>query len=116
MRAACAHARVRVFVLKKSYVSSMWLTPVSILLPRVHRWNSAKEDQCQNRIHRFGQLAPIVRVRKFIVRDSVEERIVELQKRKAYVAGEIYSDAGRAGDVGSARLSLDDFRLIFRSS
>ena len=59
-------------------------------------------------------MAPVVRVRKFFVNDSVEERIVELQKRKAYMAGEIYSDVGRTGDVGSAHLSLDDFRLIFR--
>jgi hypothetical protein len=79
------------------------------------RWNSAKEDQCQNRIHRFGQEAPIVRVRKFIVNDSVEERIVELQQRKAFVAGEIYSDVGRVGEIDSARLTLEDFRLIFRS-
>ena len=57
----------------------------------------------------------MVRVRKFIVNDSVEERIVELQQRKAFVAGEIYSDVGRVGEIESARLTLDDFRLIFRS-
>jgi SNF2 family DNA or RNA helicase len=85
------------------------------MLTKYYRWNSAKEDQCQNRIHRFGQLAPVVRVRKFIINDSVEERIVELQQRKAYVAEEIYSDVGRSGDIESARLTLDDFRLIFRS-
>jgi SNF2 family DNA or RNA helicase len=68
-----------------------------------------------NRIHRFGQEAPIVRVRKFIVRDSVEERIVELQKKKAYVAGEIYSNEGRVGMQGNARLGLEDFQLIFRN-
>jgi len=77
-------------------------------------WTQAKEDQCVNRIHRIGQIAPVVRVRKFICTDSVEERIVELQKRKAYIAGEIYSDAGRSADGGSARLSVDDFRLIFK--
>lgn len=77
-------------------------------------WTQAKEDQCVNRIHRIGQTAPVVRVRKFICTDSVEERIVELQKRKAYIAGEIYSDAGRSADGGSARLSVDDFRLIFK--
>ena len=58
-------------------------------------------------------------MRKFIVNDSVEERIVELQQRKAYVAGEIYKDAGHSVDsnkdsMESARLSLEDFRLIFR--
>ena len=51
--------------------------------------------------------------------DSVEERIVELQQRKAYVAGEIYNDTGhdtsaKKDNMESARLSLEDFRLIFR--
>lgn len=90
----------------------------SLLNSKNNRWNRAKEDQCQNRIHRFGQNASLVRVRKFIVRDSVEERIVELQQRKAYVAGEIYNDAGQNTTkkecMESAKLSLEDFRLIFR--
>jgi len=88
-------------------------------------WNVAKEDQCVNRIHRIGQLADVVRVRKFVVSDSVEERIVELQCRKKHMADEIYdgarggsdSDAAGSGDgatAGAAKLSLDDFRLIFR--
>jgi SNF2 family DNA or RNA helicase len=44
----------------------------------------------------------------------VEERILELQSRKKYVAEEIYNDAGRGGEMGSARLSLDEFKLIFQ--
>jgi SNF2 family DNA or RNA helicase len=87
---------------------------------RLDRWNSAKEDQCQNRIHRFGQSAALVRVRKFIVQESVEERIVELQKRKANIASEIYNDEGHDkgpdGKFEGGRLSLDDFRCIFRST
>jgi DNA repair protein RAD5 len=75
-------------------------------------WNAAKEDQCIMRIHRIGQLAPIVRVRKFAVNESVEERILELQSRKQYVAEEIYNDAGRQGEMGSARLSLDEFKQL----
>jgi SNF2 family DNA or RNA helicase len=72
-------------------------------------------QQCIHRIHRFGQNAAIVRVRKFVVNDSVEERIVELQKRKAFVANEVYSDeAGGTGKLEGSRLSLDDFRLIFQ--
>jgi len=69
-----------------------------------------------NRIHRIGQLAGIVRVRKFIVTNSVEERILELQNRKKYVADEIYNsdEHGESGDMGSARLGLEDFKLIFR--
>lgn len=77
-------------------------------------WNAAKEDQCVNRIHRIGQTAEVVRIRKFAVNESVEERILELQSRKKYVAEEIYNDAGRGGEMGSARLSLDEFKLIFQ--
>ena len=46
--------------------------------------------------------------------NSVEERIVELQSRKKYVADEIYSDAGTETGTGGSRLSLDDFKVIFR--
>eukprot|EP00957_Ditylum_brightwellii_P180180 13724628-Ditylum_brightwellii.AAC.1 len=49
-------------------------------------WNSAVEDQCINRIHRIGQTADVVRVRKFVVSDSVEEKIVSLQRRKKDMA------------------------------
>ena len=77
-------------------------------------WNAAREDQCVNRIHRIGQMASLVRVRKFVMNDSVEERILELQNRKKYVADEIYSEVGRVGDMGSGRLSLDEFKLIFK--
>jgi SNF2 family DNA or RNA helicase len=52
-------------------------------------------------------------VRKFIVNDSVEERIVELQGRKTYLANEIYSK-GRDGEMGSAKLGLEEFKLIFQ--
>ena len=43
-------------------------------------WNVAIEDQCVNRIHRIGQKAKVVRVRKFVVTDSVEEKIVSPPK------------------------------------
>ena len=45
-------------------------------------WNMAIEDQCINRIHRIGQKAECVRVRKFVVEDSVEQKIVKLQMKK----------------------------------
>ncbi|EED91410.1 predicted protein [Thalassiosira pseudonana CCMP1335] len=45
-------------------------------------WNASVEDQCVNRIHRIGQKAEVVRVRKFVVTDSVEEKIVSLQGKK----------------------------------
>ncbi|GKY97042.1 hypothetical protein MPSEU_000662800 [Mayamaea pseudoterrestris] len=76
-------------------------------------WHSAKEEQCVNRIHRIGQEASIVRVRKFIVNDSVEEQILKMQQCKKGVADELYNDTGD-GDMSGSRLSLDDFKLIFQ--
>ena len=44
-------------------------------------WNPAVEDQAVQRCHRIGQTKPVY-VYRFVVHNSVEERIVELQKRK----------------------------------
>ncbi|KAL3756862.1 hypothetical protein ACHAWU_005124 [Discostella pseudostelligera] len=76
-------------------------------------WNQALEDQCINRIHRIGQRAKIVRVRKFVVTDSVEEKIVNLQGKKKGMANVILSevDDGYRLD-GAAKPSLEDFKLL----
>jgi SNF2 family DNA or RNA helicase len=80
-------------------------------------WNAAVEDQCVDRIHRIGQTADKVRVRKFYVANSVEERIVELQKRKKNVAAEVLGDTGATGTgESSARPSLEDFQILFRDA
>lgn len=79
-------------------------------------WNAAVEDQCIDRIHRIGQSAKKIYVRKFYVADSIEERIIELQKRKKGVAKAAMSDGGASnGDGIGARPSMDDFKLLFRA-
>lgn len=77
-------------------------------------WNQAVEDQCIDRVHRIGQTADIVRVRKFIVENTVEERIVELQGRKKVMARRVLSDGDdMMGDAERENPSLDDFKLLF---
>ncbi|KAL6471721.1 hypothetical protein MHYP_G00203710 [Metynnis hypsauchen] len=44
-------------------------------------WNPAAEDQCVDRCHRLGQSREVV-ITKFVVKDSVEENIVKIQKKK----------------------------------
>ncbi|KAM0461239.1 hypothetical protein ACHAPV_004557 [Trichoderma viride] len=51
-------------------------------------WNPTLEDQALARIHRIGQTKEVTTVR-FIVRDSFEERVVELQQSKADLASVI---------------------------
>ena len=47
-------------------------------------WNPALEDQAVNRAHRFGRTSPLHVVR-FLVRDSIEERIQEILDEKRTV-------------------------------
>lgn len=62
----------------------------------------------------IGQTAEVVRVRKFVVEDSVEERIVELQRKKKDMASHVYCDTGEDGAMGNdSRPSIEDFKLIF---
>jgi non-specific serine/threonine protein kinase len=44
-------------------------------------WNPAVEMQATDRTHRIGQERPVF-VHKFVMRDSVEEKILQLQERK----------------------------------
>ena len=43
-------------------------------------WNAAAEAQAEDRAHRIGQTRP-VSVYRVIAKDTVEERILELQER-----------------------------------
>jgi SNF2 family DNA or RNA helicase len=59
-------------------------------------WNPAVEEQATARAHRIGQ-AQTVFVYKLVVEGSIEERILELQARKAALAdGVLGSDAALA--------------------
>jgi superfamily II DNA or RNA helicase len=70
-------------------------------------WNSAAEAQAIDRSHRIGQVNPVFCFR-LIARDTIEERIVELQKRKTDLAGALLSD-----DAGSLKsLSQDDISYL----
>ncbi|MDR2052091.1 MAG: DEAD/DEAH box helicase [Treponema sp.] len=70
-------------------------------------WNSAAESQAIDRSHRIGQVNPVFCFR-LIARDTIEERIVELQKRKTDLAGALLSD-----DAGSLKsLSPEDVSYL----
>ena len=56
-------------------------------------WNPAVEDQASDRAHRIGQTKSVF-VYKLIAVDTVEERILELQRRKAELASIAFADNG----------------------
>jgi DNA repair protein RAD16 len=73
-------------------------------------WNPAAEYQAIDRAHRLGQNKPIRAVR-FVVRNTVEERILRLQDKKRLVF-----EGTVGGDIGSlSQLSEEDLRFLFQN-
>ena len=71
-------------------------------------WNPAVEMQATDRTHRIGQDKPVF-VYKLITRDSVEEKILQLQdKKKDLVDQLITSESSFFKEI-----SVDDIRILF---
>jgi SNF2 family DNA or RNA helicase len=72
-------------------------------------WNPAVEDQASDRAHRIGQTKSVF-VYKMIAADTVEERILELQERKAALAKIAFSE-----DDEIPGLEFDEIEYLFGS-
>ncbi|KAL1191304.1 DNA repair protein RAD5B [Cardamine amara subsp. amara] len=70
-------------------------------------WNPAVEEQAIMRIHRIGQKRTVY-VRRFIVKDTVEERMQQVQARKQRMIAGALTDE----EVRSAR--LEELKMLFR--
>jgi len=73
-------------------------------------WNPALEDQAVDRAHRLGQ-TNAVRVLRFTIANSVEDRILALQNQKRALAD---SALGEGGLTQMARLTLNDLVFLFK--
>jgi superfamily II DNA or RNA helicase len=71
-------------------------------------WNPAVERQATDRAHRIGQDKHVF-VYKLIGAGTVEEKIVELQTRKAQLAAAIFSENG----ASTARFAAEDVERLF---
>ncbi|KAL5701977.1 DNA repair protein rad5b [Ranunculus cassubicifolius] len=70
-------------------------------------WNPAVEEQAIMRIHRIGQKRTVC-VRRFIVKDTVEERMQQVQARKERMIAGALTD----GEVRTAR--IEELKMLFR--
>ena len=72
-------------------------------------WNPAVEDQASDRAHRIGQKRSVF-VYKLIAADTVEERIIQLQERKAELANLAFDT-----EVEASGLDSDDLEFLLAS-
>lgn len=70
-------------------------------------WNVAAENQATDRAHRIGQKR-VVQVIKMICENTIEQKVIELQNKKAEIVKLIVSD----DDQQIQKLTLDDLRFI----
>ena len=68
-------------------------------------WNPATEAQAIDRTHRIGQTRPVM-VYRLIARDTIEEKVVALARRKAALFSGVMDD----GDLFATSLTADDIR------
>ncbi|QKX62057.1 uncharacterized protein TRUGW13939_09213 [Talaromyces rugulosus] len=84
------------------------LTEASYAYLMEPHWNPTVEEQALARIHRLGQKKEVTTVR-FYVKDTFEERVMEVQRSKEDLAGMLFSSDNSNSQSGNkARLELID--------
>ncbi|KAF2292224.1 hypothetical protein GH714_017498 [Hevea brasiliensis] len=74
-------------------------------------WNPAVERQAQDRVHRIGQNKPI-RIVRFIIENTIEEKILELQGKKELA---IEGTVGDGSLDALAKLTMEDLHFLFNT-
>ena len=76
-------------------------------------WNPAAENQATDRAHRIGQSHDVF-VYKLLVKDSVEERINEMQARKSALAEGVFGELTQKDATSTAALTEADVQALLR--
>lgn len=85
------------------------LTAADVVIHYDPWWNLAAQDQATDRAHRIGQRSS-VQVYKLIAQDTIEERILELQTKKAQLMDTIAGD----GEAGILQMSQEDLLALLQ--
>jgi SNF2 family DNA or RNA helicase len=70
-------------------------------------WNPAVENQAIDRTHRIGQASKVIAYR-LLIKNSIEEKIRELQKQKKALVQDVLGE-----EKFSQSLTLEDMRFLF---
>lgn len=104
-------AGCRIFLMSlKAGGVALNLTAASYIFLMDPWWNPAVERQAQDRIHRIGQYKPI-RIVRFIIKDTIEERILRLQEKKELV----FEGTVGGSSEALAKLTEADLKFLFQS-
>lgn len=107
--AAFQSGKVAVFLISlKAGGVGLNLTAADTVIHYDPWWNPAAEDQATDRAHRIGQDKPVF-VYKLIAQGTVEEKMLELQKRKRLVAEGVLGQSGEKVNVFTA----EDIKSLF---
>lgn len=79
-------------------------------------WNPAVENQATDRAHRIGQ-AKAVQVYRYLMMESVEEKIEILKERKSAKFNSLFSSSEDGADLsgGTSQLSQADFEYLLNT-
>ncbi|WP_322354038.1 DEAD/DEAH box helicase [Paratractidigestivibacter sp.] len=83
------------------------LTAADVVIHYDPWWNTAAQDQATDRAHRIGQRRDVT-VFKLIAKDTIEERILQMQESKRGLAESVLSGE----EVKSALLTRDDILAL----
>ncbi|KAI9981980.1 hypothetical protein PInf_009764 [Phytophthora infestans] len=89
------------------------LTCASVVILLDPWWNPGVEEQAVDRVHRLGQTQDVI-VKRYVVNNTVEDMILQLQQRKEKLAKHVLVVAKAHDERRSERLNLDDLRSFFR--
>ncbi|KAI8149543.1 SNF2 family N-terminal domain-containing protein [Fennellomyces sp. T-0311] len=71
-------------------------------------WNPAVEEQAIDRVHRIGQRLP-VRVVRLVIDGTIEQKIIQLQQKKAQMVQGALGD----GMIKNTKLTMREIRSLF---
>ena len=102
-------SEIKVFLISlKAGGTGLNLTTADTVIHYDPWWNLAAMNQATDRAHRLGQ-KNIVHVIKMINKNTIEDKIVELQNRKKYLTDEVIND----NDV-IMHMTKDDIKELFK--
>lgn len=102
---------IKVFLISlKAGGSGLNLTSANVVIHFDPWWNPAIEDQASDRAHRIGQ-KQVVEVIKIIAKDTIEEKVLDLQIEKRELIDKVINEDKR-DDVYITKISTEDLMKL----